>query len=131
MLARAVLVGSAPSAILLFETSFVIGPTERGCSLRKRRQACSSLNDLKNNAPLEDGPSYLGSPTAFGLAFTAPLRQETLGAAARQALAAASAYAGTKMAHLQTAEMCRSHGVQFTPLVAETTAAWEPHSAAF
>ena len=43
----------------------------------------------------------------------------------------ASAYAGTKMAHLQTAEMCRSHGVQFTPLVAETTAAWEPHSAAF
>ena len=76
-------------------------------------------------------PSYLGSPTAFDLAFTAPLRQETLGAAARQALAAASAYAGTKMAHLQTAEMCRSHGVQFTPLVAETTAAWEPHSAAF
>ena len=68
-------------------------------------------------------PSYLGSPTAFDLAFTAPLRQETLGAAARQALAAASAYAGTKMAHLQTAEMCRSHGVQFTPLVAETTAA--------
>ena len=76
-------------------------------------------------------PSYLGSPTAFDLAFTAPLRQETLGAAARQALAATSAYAGTKMAHLQTAEMCRSHGVQFTPLVAETTAAWEPHSAAF
>ena len=27
--------------------------------------------------------------------------------------------------------MCRSHSVQFTPLVAETTAAWEPHSAAF
>ena len=55
MLARAVLVGNAPSAILLFETSFAIGPIERGYSLRKRRQACSSLNDLKNNALLDDG----------------------------------------------------------------------------
>ena len=55
MLARAVLVGNAPSAILLFETSFAIGPIERGYSLRKRRQACSSLNDLKITALLDDG----------------------------------------------------------------------------
>ena len=75
--------------------------------------------------------SYLGSPTAFDLAFTAPQRQETLGTASRQALAAATAYAGTKMAHLQTAEVCRSQGIRFTPLVAETTGAWEPQSAAF
>ena len=35
------------------------------------------------------------------------------------------------MAHLQTAEVCRSQGIRFTPLVAETTGAWEPQSAAF
>ena len=76
-------------------------------------------------------PSYLGSPTAFDLAFTAPQRQETLGAASRQALAAATAYADTKAAHLRTFEMCRTQGVVFFPLVAETTAAWDPKSAAF
>ena len=75
--------------------------------------------------------SYLGSPTAFDLAFTAPQRQEALGTASRQALATGTAYAGTKMAHLQTAELCRSQRIHFTPLVAETTGAWEPHSAAF
>ena len=101
MLARAVLVGNAPSAILLFETSFAIGPIERGYSLRKRRQACSSLNDLKNNALLDDGQLTC-------------LCHRTLALLLRL-----------------TSEMYRSHGVQFTPLVAETTAAWEPHSASF
>lgn len=76
-------------------------------------------------------PSYLGSPTAFDLAFTSPQRSETLGTASRHALAAATAYCGTKRAHLQTEDLCGSQGIRFAPLVAETTAAWEPSAAAF
>ena len=68
-------------------------------------------------------PSYLGSPTAFDLAVTAPSRQATLGEAARTSLAAASAYADTKAAHLETAAACRGQGVEFSPLVAEATGA--------
>ena len=60
-------------------------------------------------------PSYLGSPTAFDLAVTAPSRQETLGEAARTSLAAASAYVGVKQAHLDTAAACRAQGVEFFP----------------
>eukprot|EP00435_Cladocopium_sp_Y103_P045835 s1599_g13.t1 len=76
-------------------------------------------------------PSYLGSPTAFDLAVTAPSRQETLGEAARASLVAATAYAAVKRTHLDTAAACRSHGFDFQPLVVETTGAWEPASAAF
>ena len=61
-------------------------------------------------------PSYMGSPTAFDLAVTAPQRQETLVEAARRSLAAATAYAGVKAAHLNRAEVCRAEGVRF-PLV--------------
>jgi len=76
-------------------------------------------------------PSYLGSPTAFDLAVTAPSRQATLGEAARTSLAAASAYAETKAAHLETAAACRGQGVEFFPLVAEATGAWELKAAGF
>eukprot|EP00435_Cladocopium_sp_Y103_P008283 s2492_g2.t1 len=65
-------------------------------------------------------PSYLGSPAALDLAVTAPQRQEVLGEAAQRHLAAASAYAHTKQIHLNTAQVCRSQGVDFCPLVAET-----------
>ena len=76
-------------------------------------------------------PSYLGSPTAFDLAVTAPSRQETLGEAARNSLAAASAYAVAKRVHLDTAAACHQQGLTFEPLVVETTGAWEPAAAAF
>jgi hypothetical protein len=75
-------------------------------------------------------PSYLGSPTAFDLAITGPQRQETLAEAGRKSLAAATSYAKVKMTHLNTFEECRAQGVRFTPMVAETTGAWEPMAAA-
>ena len=74
-------------------------------------------------------PSYLGSPVAFDLAVTGPQRLETLGEAARKALAAATAYADVKRQHLNTAETCRGQGVRFVPLVVEATGAWEPEAA--
>ena len=74
-------------------------------------------------------PSYLGSPVAFDLAVTGPQRQETLGAAARKSLAAATAYADVKRAHQDTASVCQAQGVRFLPLVVETTGAWEPEAA--
>ena len=74
-------------------------------------------------------PAYLGSPVAFDLAVTGPQRQESLGAAARQGLAAAVAYAEVKVGHLNTAQVCREQGVRFVPLVVETTGVWEPQAA--
>ena len=46
--------------------------------------------------------------------------------AAEEPLYAASAYAETKRSHLDTARQCRANGVEFIPMVAETTGAWEP-----
>ena len=56
-------------------------------------------------------------------------RQASLAEAGRQGGAAAAAYATVKMAHLDTASICRGQGLTFVPLVAETTGAWD-HAAA-
>ena len=44
---------------------------------------------------------------------------------ATSALAAASAYAASKAAYLNTAQLCSQQGVNFVPLVAESTGAWD------
>ncbi|CAE7580069.1 unnamed protein product [Symbiodinium natans] len=73
-------------------------------------------------------PSYLGTPAALDLAVTGPQRQGVVGEAAQKSLAAATAYADLKKAHLDTAQLCQAQGVRFLPLVAETTGAWEPEA---
>ena len=70
-------------------------------------------------------PAWLGSPVAFDFAVTAPQRQATLAQASMQAGAAAEAYARHKEDHLGTAAACAEQGVQFVPLVVETTGHWE------
>ena len=74
-------------------------------------------------------PCFSGKPTAFDLAVTGFQRQASLAEAGRQGGAAAAAYATVKMAHLDTASICRGQGLTFVPLVAETTGAWD-HAAA-
>ncbi|CAK9032862.1 Nipped-B-like protein B [Durusdinium trenchii] len=70
-------------------------------------------------------PSLHGSPAALDLAITAPQRQDVVVQGAAAALAAATAYAASKAACLNTAHLCSQQGVQFVPLVAESTGAWE------
>lgn len=70
-------------------------------------------------------PAFAGSPTALDFAITAPQRQETLALARRCAGAAAEAYAMHKATHLQTHQVCQAQGVVFTPMVAESTGAWD------
>ncbi|CAK9083246.1 unnamed protein product, partial [Durusdinium trenchii] len=51
--------------------------------------------------------------------------QDVVVQGAAAALAAATAYAASKAAYLNTAHLCSQQGVQFVPLVAESTGAWE------
>ena len=72
-------------------------------------------------------PAWLnGSPAALDFAVTAPQRQAVVYQAAENALASARAYAGTKRSFLDTEQLCRSSGIEFVPMVAESTGAWEP-----
>ena len=74
-------------------------------------------------------PAWIhGSPVAFDIAVTAPQRQGVLETAATTALAAATAYSATKRTHLGTDALCRASGVQFQPLVCESTGAWAPEA---
>ena len=74
-------------------------------------------------------PAMGGGPVAFDFAVTAPQRQETLPLAAQTAGAAAAAYAAHKEQHLNTGAECRRQGVSFTPMVVETTGAWDAAAA--
>ena len=67
-----------------------------------------------------------GSPAAFDLAITSPQRIEVVATAARTAGAAAVQYEETKRTFLNTAEICATQGIQFLPLVAETSGGWGP-----
>ena len=67
-----------------------------------------------------------GSPAALDFAVTAPQRQEIVMQAARTGLAAAKAYSEHKKAHLNTQGLCSEAGIDFIPMVAETSGAWAP-----
>ena len=69
-----------------------------------------------------------GSPAAFDFAVTAPQQAQYREVAALEPLAAASAYTSRKKLFLNTAEVCRSQGVEFLPMVLETSGAWAPEA---
>ncbi len=69
-----------------------------------------------------------GAPAALDFAITAPQRQDVLEAAARTPLAAASAYTDRKKGYLGTENACRTQGLDFLPMVAETSGAWAPEA---
>eukprot|EP00973_Karenia_brevis_P080906 11223410-Karenia_brevis.AAC.1 len=69
-----------------------------------------------------------GSPAALDFAVTAPQQQQYLQAASVSPLAAASAYTSRKKQFQNTAEVCRTQGVEFLPVVVETTGAWAPEA---
>eukprot|EP00438_Fugacium_kawagutii_P017492 Skav211850 [mRNA] locus=scaffold1622:6900:9179:+ [translate_table: standard] len=74
-------------------------------------------------------PSFSGKPTAFDLAVTGFQWQASLTEAARHGGAAAAAYSAVKKAHLDTESQCQQQGVNFLPLVVETTGPWDPAGA--
>ena len=70
-------------------------------------------------------PAWLnGTPAALDFAVTAPQRQDIMELAASEGLAAATAYSRTKRTHQNTEELCKQAGVEFQPMVCETTGAW-------
>ena len=69
-----------------------------------------------------------GLPAALDFAVTAPQRQDIVSEAARNPLAAASAYSQTKRSHLNTQDACESQGIRFQPMVCETSGAWAPEA---
>ena len=74
-------------------------------------------------------PAWLsGSPAALDFAVTAPQQQLHLQAAAREPLAAATAYTSRKQTFEDTAEVCQAQGVDFLPMVVETSGAWAPEA---
>ena len=74
-------------------------------------------------------PAWLnGSPAALDFAVTAPQRQATIQQASMEALFSARQYSDTKRAHLDTARLCSEVGVEFQPMVCETTGAWSPEA---
>ena len=75
-------------------------------------------------------PSLKGSPDALDFAVVPPQRQGTLAQAGQVALAAAAASSQTKDMHLDTGRVCAQQGVQFRPMVCETTGAWLRKAAA-
>ena len=69
-----------------------------------------------------------GSPAALDFAIVSPQRQDVLAQSAERAGAAASAYEAFKRRRLNTAEECAQQGVEFIPLVAESSCGWGFHS---
>ena len=69
-----------------------------------------------------------GSPAAFDFAVTAPQQALYREAAALEPLAAATAYTSRKKLFMNTAEVCRTQGVEFLPMVVETPGAWAPEA---
>ena len=67
----------------------------------------------------------LGTPAALDLAIVSPQRQGALDSgASRQAGAAAAAYEEDKVAYQNTGAQCHAQGLQFIPLVAESSGGW-------
>eukprot|EP00929_Paragymnodinium_shiwhaense_P035390 TRINITY_DN19100_c1_g1_i2.p2 TRINITY_DN19100_c1_g1~~TRINITY_DN19100_c1_g1_i2.p2 ORF type:complete len:220 (+),score=45.50 TRINITY_DN19100_c1_g1_i2:699-1358(+) len=72
-------------------------------------------------------PAWLnGCPAALDFAVTAPQRQDNLEQASKEALASAVNYADVKRRHLNTDQLCREAGIEFVPMVCETSGAWAP-----
>ena len=67
-----------------------------------------------------------GAPAALDFAVTAPQQQTQLAGSQQVALAAATEYEILKRTHLGTASACQAQGIEFIPMVIETTGAWGP-----
>lgn len=71
-----------------------------------------------------------GSPAALDFAVVSPQRQESIDRAAQTPLTAASDYTETKRVHLHTAAACREAGIDFVPMVVESSGAWASEASA-
>jgi hypothetical protein len=72
-----------------------------------------------------------GPAMALDLAVTAPTRQDIVVEAARTPLAAATDYSAHKRTFLDTASQCQRSGLEFVPLVAESTGSWSVEAIGF
>ena len=107
---------------------------ERGCLRPEREkpglllpQQPDDLSSARRRPADVFLPSFLGRPTAFDFAVTAPQRLDALGP--RGGTSAAEAYTAHKRQHLDTAATCAAQNVTFLPMVIETTGAWSPEAA--
>ena len=74
-------------------------------------------------------PAWLnGSPAALDFAVTAFQRQDIVELASREALASARQYSQAKRQYLDTEQLCNSVGLEFVPMVCESTGAWAPEA---
>ena len=64
------------------------------------------------------------SPAALDFAVTSVHRQAIVEKASRVSLASAEDYSAVKRSHLDTHRKCAAVGVDFFPMVAETSGAW-------
>ena len=87
-----------------------------------------TANNLRRPADIYLPAWYDGLPAALDFAVTAPQRLGIVATAAREALAAATAYSQQKRDHANTEADCTAAGVTFLPMVAETTGAWAPEA---
>ena len=71
-----------------------------------------------------------GTPMALDFAITSPTRTEYVAVAATHTLTAAKAYSSHKRNYLDTANQCQRNGVEFVPIVAESTGAWSDEARA-
>ena len=65
-------------------------------------------------------------PAAFDLAIPSPQRAEVVASASQTAGAAAAQYEDMKRTYLNTANACAAQGINFIPMVAETSGGWGP-----
>ena len=74
-------------------------------------------------------PAWLnGSPAALDFAVTATQRPDIVELASREALASARQYSLAKRQYLNTEQLCNSVGLDFVPMVCESTGAWAPEA---
>ena len=71
-----------------------------------------------------------GSSAALDFVVVSPQWQESIDRAGQTPLTAATEYSRTKRVHLNTAAACRDAGIDFVPMVVESSGAWASEASA-
>jgi len=116
----------ARNAVGHFANSAGLHPTLEQSDLLPPRPDDPSAPNLRRPADVYLPAWNSGAPAALDLAITSPQRQEALTFASTEVGAAAKMYEQTKRTHLNTEGLCAAQGIQFVPLVAETSGGWGP-----
>ena len=109
-----------------FATSAGLAPTLEKAELLPPRPDDPTCSNHRRPADVFL-PSFVhGAPAAFDFAVVSPQRQDVVALAAGSAGAAASLYEAYKRSYLETETECAQQGVNFFPMVAESSGGWGP-----